>query len=218
MLPVISIVGKSNSGKTTLLEGLIGELKRRGYRLATAKHNPGGFELDQPRKDSWRLAQAGSDAVILSSPQKLALIKPVEKDTTLKGLSYLITEEFDLILAEGFRGDTTPKIEVHRKGLGELLCPVEELLAIVTDEFLDVTVPQYSPNDIEALADLIEKRLLAWRQADDLLLLVNGEPIGVGHFVKEIMCNTLLGMVSALKGVENIESLRISLRRGKSDF
>jgi len=73
VIPVVSIVGKSNSGKTTLLEKLIPELKRRGYRVATVKHDTHGFEIDRPGKDTWRLAQAGADAVVISSGDKLAL-------------------------------------------------------------------------------------------------------------------------------------------------
>ena len=71
MIPVVSIVGKSKAGKTALIESLVAELKQRGYRVATIKHSPEGFELDQPGKDSWRHVQSGSDAVIISSPQKL---------------------------------------------------------------------------------------------------------------------------------------------------
>ncbi|MFQ6112165.1 MAG: molybdopterin-guanine dinucleotide biosynthesis protein B, partial [Nitrospinota bacterium] len=75
MVPIICIVGKSEAGKTTLMESLIAELKGRGYSVATVKHDVHGVDLDQPGKDSWRYAQAGSDAVVLSSPTTLALIK-----------------------------------------------------------------------------------------------------------------------------------------------
>ena len=215
---IISIVGRSNAGKTTLLEHLIGELKRRGHHPAIAKHHPHGFDLDQSGKDSWRLVQAGSDVVVISSPQRLALIKRTEHDATLEELSQLLGGDFDLILTEGFKAGDAPKIEVYRKEFGELLCSTAELLAIVTDEPLDVAIPQYSPNDIEALADLIEERFLASHQADDVLLQVNGTPISIDPFVKDIIGKTLLGMVSVLKGTERIESLQISLRRGQGDF
>jgi molybdopterin-guanine dinucleotide biosynthesis protein B len=212
----ISIVGKSEAGKTTLLEQLIGELKRRGYRVGAVKHEPYGFELDQPGKDSWRLAQAGSDAIVLSSPQRLAIISQVERDTTLEELSHLLDEDFDLILAEGFRGSNAPKIEVHRKGLGELLCPPEELFAIVTDEPLDFAVPQYSPDNVPELADIIEERASALGQVEDIQIWVNGTPIPANPFVKEFISKTLLGMVSALKGVQEVKGLRISLRESRS--
>ncbi|MCU0489929.1 MAG: molybdopterin-guanine dinucleotide biosynthesis protein B, partial [Anaerolineales bacterium] len=74
--PILSIIGKSNSGKTTLLEKLIPELRQRGYRVATIKHHAhAGFEIDQPGKDTWRHAQAGSQVVVITAPDKLALIE-----------------------------------------------------------------------------------------------------------------------------------------------
>lgn len=168
MVPVVSIVGKSKAGKTTLLEGLVVELKRRGYRVATIKHSPEGFELDRPGKDSWRHARAGSDAVLISSPQKLALIKPMDHDAAIEEILPLIGEDFDIVLTEGFSRDSAPKIEVHRKGLEEgLLLPPKELFAIVSDEPLEADVPQFCWEDIAAVASLIEERLIANRPAAD---------------------------------------------------
>ena len=65
---IISIVGKSDSGKTALLERLIPEIRKRGYNIGVIKHNVHGFELDHEGKDSWRYKQAGAQAVSLSSP------------------------------------------------------------------------------------------------------------------------------------------------------
>ena len=87
MVPVVSFVGRSNSGKTTLLEKVIRALKLRGYRVAVIKHSHHDFDLDQTGKDTWRFAQAGSDAVVISSPQKLALIKKTDHDANLEELS-----------------------------------------------------------------------------------------------------------------------------------
>jgi molybdopterin-guanine dinucleotide biosynthesis protein B len=216
MPAVISIVGRSEAGKTTLLEQLIGELKCRGYRIGAVKHEPYGFELDQPGKDSWRLAQAGSDAIILSSPQRLAIISQVERDATLEELSHLLDEDFDLILAEGFRGDDAPKIEVHRKELGGLLCSPEELFAIVTDEPLDFAIPQYSSDNISELTDAIEERARPFHQVEDIQIWINGTPIPTNPFVKEFISKTLLGMVSALKGVQEVKSLQISLAKSRT--
>ncbi|MDP2972779.1 MAG: molybdopterin-guanine dinucleotide biosynthesis protein B, partial [Deltaproteobacteria bacterium] len=83
MIPIISIVGKSDSGKTTFIEKLLPELVRRGYRVATVKHDVHGFEVDREGKDSWRHKQAGAHTVIISSPTKVALIRDVEKDLRL---------------------------------------------------------------------------------------------------------------------------------------
>ncbi len=214
MRPIISIVGKSKAGKTTLLEGLIIELERRGYKVAVIKHAGDDFELDKVGKDSWRLSQAGSGVVAVSSPHKLVVIKQVEHDQSPRELSGFIGWDYDLILTEGFRQSNNPKIEVHRKEQGkELLCPPQQLLAVVTDEPLDVDVPQFSADEIQRLADLIENRLQAEGREDDVDLFVNDVPISLNPFINNLLAKTLLAMVSALKGVKQVESLHIWLRR-----
>jgi len=211
---VISIVGRSNSGKTTLLEKLISELVQRGHNIATFKHCAHGFELDQPGKDSWRFAEAGSSAVVLSSAHKFALIKSLNREVTLEELYHLLDGGFDLVLVEGFSSDHATKIEVHRKGFGDLISTPDELLAVVTDEPLDINVSQYSHGEIGALAGLIEQRASDESKEEETFLLINDTAIpldpSIGHFIHK----TLLGMVSALRGTEEVRSLRISLRRG----
>lgn len=164
-LPIVSIVGKSQSGKTVLMEQLIAEFKRRGYKVAALKHSRCGVEIDHPGKDSWRFAQAGSDAVCVSSPGKLAFIKNLDHDLSIEEILPIVGSEFDLILVEGFRKSKIPKIEVHSKELGEdLLCSPGELTAIVTDGSLDTDIAQLPWDDTVAVADFIEKNfvLKAW--------------------------------------------------------
>jgi molybdopterin molybdotransferase len=160
-LPIVSIVGKSRSGKTVLMEQLIAEFKRRGYKVAALKHSRSGMEIDHPGKDSWRFAQAGSDAVLISSPDKLAFIRRVDHDLDIEEILPIVGPEFDLVLVEGFKKSKTPKIEVHRKELGDdLLCSPEELSAIVTDESLDTDIAQLPWGDIVTVADFIEKNFV----------------------------------------------------------
>jgi molybdopterin-guanine dinucleotide biosynthesis protein MobB len=158
MLPIVSIVGKSQSGKTTLMEHLIAEFKRRGYRVATLKHSRKGMEVDRPGKDSWRFAQAGSDAVLVSSPGKLALIKSVEHEPDIQEIMRIIGPDFDIILAEGFKKSNIPKIEVYRRELGsDLLCSHGELSAVITDGSLNSDIVQLPLGDTVAIADFIEQ-------------------------------------------------------------
>jgi len=215
---IISFVGKSNSGKTTLLENLVRELKRRNYNLATIKHSVHDFDLDQPGKDSWRLAEAGSDTVVLSSPGKVALIRTVHQEASLEDLLHFIGKGCDLVLVEGFKNSNigVPKIEVHRKELGDLVCSPEELVALVTDEPLDVPVPQFSPDEVGRLVDLIEQQLSAQRKTDQILLVVNNNPVHLDPFIESTLHKTLMQMVSALDCVEEVDNLRISLQRGQS--
>jgi molybdopterin-guanine dinucleotide biosynthesis protein MobB len=160
--PIISIVGKSNSGKTTLVEKLIPELVKRGYRVATIKHNKHGFDIDHEGKDSWRHKKAGACATVIACPTRIALIEDIESDQTLDEIRDKYIKEADVILAEGYKGNPFPKIEVFRSELKrELLCGKEDnLLAIAADIKLDAGVPCFDINDASGLADLIENKFL----------------------------------------------------------
>jgi molybdopterin-guanine dinucleotide biosynthesis adapter protein len=160
MIPVISVVGKSNVGKTTLVEKLIKEIKSRGYKVATVKHDVHGFDIDVPGKDTWRHAQAGSDIVVISSPQKLAMISKVEEELSLDQVCERISG-VDLIMTEGYKRETKPKIEVFRRGVyDELLCSPDELIAIATDVEFDLGVPCYGLDDAQGLVDRIVELFL----------------------------------------------------------
>lgn len=162
MRPIVSIVGRANSGKTTLLEQLIAELKKRGYRTAVIKHTGEDVELDKEGKDSWRFSQAGSEAVAISSPHKLAVFRKVSHDLSPQEVSRAIDGEYDIILTEGFKQADTHKIEVHRKDLGrDLVSNPEHLFALVTDEPLETDVPQFAQEDIGKIVDLVESKILA---------------------------------------------------------
>ncbi|HPC74955.1 MAG TPA: molybdopterin-guanine dinucleotide biosynthesis protein B [Syntrophales bacterium] len=164
-IPVVSIVGRSNTGKTTLIEKMIGELVRRGYRVATIKHNLHGFDIDHPGKDSWRHREAGARMTVLASPKKMALIKDVERDYTIDEIRDRYVDDADIILVEGYKENDFPKIEVFRSTLGvELLSRKEgNLLAVASDRTLDIDVPCLDINDARAIVDLVEERCLKRR-------------------------------------------------------
>jgi molybdopterin-guanine dinucleotide biosynthesis protein MobB len=212
MPPIVSIVGKSESGKTTLLEKLITELKSRGYRVATVKHAHQESSFDEPGKDSWRHAQAGSEATVISTPDKLVLIKPISDEASLEQIAYLLGEDYDIILAEGFSQGNTPKIEVHRKQANPTLPKVKKLIAIATDEPLETKTRQFSLEDSKGLADLLEKGFIQ-PQRERLSLYVNHGPITLSVFPRQIITNILLALASSLKGVKRIKSLDIFYRK-----
>jgi molybdopterin-guanine dinucleotide biosynthesis protein B len=158
MLPAVSIVGHSNSGKTTLMEHLIRELRKRDRRLAAVKHAHEDFDLDRPGKDSYRLAQAGCEAIALLGARRSALIRTHEAGYTYDDLLDLAGSEADIVLIEGLSTGPFPKIEVYRSDLGlGLRCRPEDLLAVVTDRELDVGCRQFSPQEIGAIADFVEQ-------------------------------------------------------------
>ncbi len=165
--PVVSIVAKSGTGKTTLLEKLIGELKRRGYRVGAVKHDAHKFDIDREGKDSWRLTQAGADTMLITSPAKVALVKQ-NRDGIEPPLTEAIAAycgDLDIVLTEGFKKSSMPKIEVHRRERSQrLLCRDEEhdpqLIAVASDIALQLDVPVYDINDTVGLCDFIEQRFL----------------------------------------------------------
>ncbi len=162
--PIISIVSKKRSGKTTLLEKLIPELKRRGYRVGTVKHDTHGFDIDHEGKDTFRHKACGAEAVLISSPWKLSLIKDSTEDLALEQLVARYMADLDIILTEGYKRANMPQVEVFRSGAHETPLHVKSeknsLLAVMSDIPVDLGVPNFDLDDIPALADLIEKQFL----------------------------------------------------------
>ena len=213
MIPIISIVGKSDSGKTTLIEKLIPELTRRGYRIATVKHDIHGFEVDREGKDSWRHKKAGAHTVIISSPQRLALIRDVEKDLTLEEIREKLVHDVDLIISEGYKKGAQPKIEVFRKEKHkELLCAKRDnLAAIVSNQSFDIDVPVFDLEDMKGLADFIVKRFLSSETNGSVSLKVDGREIPLNRFVRGFLSTTIKGMVASLKGCETSGRIEIHI-------
>jgi molybdopterin-guanine dinucleotide biosynthesis protein B len=213
MAPVISIVGKSKSGKTTLIEKLIPELKSRGYRVATIKHTRDNVTLDEPGKDSWRHIQAGSEATIIRTSAQVTMIKPMA-EASIDDIVPLFAEDYDIILAEGFKQDNAPKIEVHRKEAGSPLKGVKKLAAIVSDEPLDTRTRQFSLDNITGLVDLLETGFIRPKE-NRVTLLVNGSDVPLSGFPRDYIAGVLTAMAAGLRGVGEVRNLKFFLKKGK---
>lgn len=214
MHSIISIVGKSGSGKTTLLESLITVLKQRGYKVAIVKHSHHADDLDLAAKDTWRFTQAGSAISAINSLDHLAIYRRTDYYFDPQEISNFIIWDYDLILTEGFKGSNYPKIEVHCKEQGkDLVTDPQQLLAVVTDEPLEIDVPQFSREDVEKIADLIENAILTQYQEDDVDLIVNGAYTPISPSLKDLLTRTLIAMIPSPKDNGELKSLHISLRR-----
>jgi molybdopterin-guanine dinucleotide biosynthesis protein B len=158
-VPIVSVVGNSGVGKTTFLEKLVRELKRRGYRVAAIKHDAHNFRMDYPGKDTYRLTEAGSDVVMISAADKLALIERVKEERSLDDLAAMVSDRVDVVLTEGYRRAAKAKIEVSRRACGStLVAPAQELVALVTDQQFELDIPHFGLDDAPAVADLLERR------------------------------------------------------------
>jgi molybdopterin-guanine dinucleotide biosynthesis protein B len=158
--PVVSIVGRRNSGKTTVLEALVAELMRRGLRVGVLKHSAHEFEIDVEGKDTWRYRRAGAQAVGIMSPSELGVIRTLSGELPLEQAISLLGSDLDVILTEGFRRAPMPKIEVIRAATGcELRTPAEQLLAVVADCPVQALAPRLSFEETSALADIVVGQL-----------------------------------------------------------
>lgn len=161
----VSFAAKSGTGKTTLLEKVIARLKERGYRVGAIKHDAHRFDIDHPGKDSHRLTSAGADTVLISSAEKLALVKRHKAPPPIAEILANYFADVDIVLVEGFKQGSLPKIELHRRERSaSLICRGAEhdprLLAVASDEPLELDVPLLDLNDAGAVADFIEERFL----------------------------------------------------------
>ncbi|MGA2158748.1 MAG: molybdopterin-guanine dinucleotide biosynthesis protein B [Dehalococcoidia bacterium] len=212
MLPVIAIVGNSGSGKTAFIEKLIVELKARGHRLAAVKHAGETVDLDLPGKDTWRFSQAGSPTTIISSPSKITVFKSINHDPSLEETLTSLDENYDLVLAEGFKKSKVLKIEVYGGTDGkDMVCAESDLSAVITDSKLPYKIPKFRPGDIGGIADFIEKEIIG-KAPSDIEVTVNGKKIFMKPFVKNIIASSILAMLGSLKTVGIIRSVIISIR------
>ncbi len=165
-IPVLSIVGRSRSGKTTLIEAIIPKLQGRGWRVGTIKHHAHpDFDFDVPGKDSWRYARAGSEHVIIAAPGKIGSVEYMNEDPPLTQLIDRM-HGVDLVLTEGYHWETWPKIEVLRtERSSELRCDPSELSAVVTDLDLHLQIPVFGFDEIDRLVDWIAVTFLGCNSA-----------------------------------------------------
>ncbi len=169
--PVLGFAAFSGSGKTTLLEQLIPRLRQAGLALAVVKHSHHDFEIDRPGKDSDRLRRAGAGQVLLASPWRTAWIREGDGKTEPRLeelLERLDHRELDLVLVEGFRHESIPKIEVHRPSRGTpLLCNTDaHVIALACDEPPSSApdLPLLDLNDPDGVAGWIREWLAAGRK------------------------------------------------------
>ncbi|MCE9537308.1 MAG: molybdopterin-guanine dinucleotide biosynthesis protein B [Nitrospirae bacterium] len=158
-VPIVSFVGRSNSGKTTLIERVIPELVRAGYKVATVKHAGHGFDLDTEGKDSWRHKRAGASSVMVLSKGSMAMFADVSDQMTVEEVrDRFLDRTYDLIIAEGWKHEGYPKIVILREQVGEIPVSTEGLLAVVSDRQIDLSVPLFGLDDVVGVAALIMKQ------------------------------------------------------------
>jgi molybdopterin-guanine dinucleotide biosynthesis protein MobB len=162
--PRIAFVGRHNGGKTTFLVKVLPFLVADGIRVGYVKHAHAGFEIDNPKKDSYRARHTGVLQTIVVGGGKLAVVDDGWSEDELTHDAAHARhgrDDLDLIVVEGFKAEPLPKIEVARAALStELLCLNDRnLVATVTDFEVSPAVPHFGLDDAQAVADFIVARI-----------------------------------------------------------
>ncbi len=220
MVPVISIVGNSGSGKTTLIEKVVKELTSRGINVGVLKHDAHGFEIDHEGKDSWRHKKAGAATVGLSSPEKLAIIKDVKAEWPPERIIASFLIDHDIVITEGYKTGTLPKIEVLRAAHSATPATVNDstLLGYVTDVELKTDKLLFGLDDVTGVANFIEERFvngsaLNGNNKETVSLVVDGVHVTLKPFIEELIREAVLGMIKSLKGCEEPAEVELRVKR-----
>jgi len=163
MIPTFSLVGRSNSGKTTLIEKLVHHFKERGYRVAVIKHTHHDFSFDKKGKDSYRHREAGADAVIITNDHKIGMTADLpEALTPLEAGTAFLPSHINLVIIEGFKDLDIPKLEI----IGDseepplFLSGLNGVRALISDQEIKSKLPLYKRNDVAGISEFIEKEFL----------------------------------------------------------
>jgi len=206
---VVSFVGYSSSGKTTILSKVISELTARGYKIATIKH---AEEINlEPGKDSSRHLAAGSRLTAVVTPDEIVIIRPTAKPATINEVISLIGSDFDIILGEGYKNADIPKIEVHHGPKSTLLKGINGLVAVITDKPLNTKLQQFLYEDIRGIADFIENNYIR-KQDNTIDIFINGKAVDLTLFPAQVVSQTIISLLSNLKNVGDCRDVKIELK------
>lgn len=157
-MKVYGVTGWKNNGKTTLVERLVTEITGRGFTVSTIKHAHHAFDVDHPGRDSYRHREAGAQEVLVGSGARWALIHELRGEDEPPLEAHLARlSPVDLVLIEGYKRDTHPKIEAYRAEAGKDLIARDDptIRLIATDVTLEIDRPQLPLDDVSAIADFI---------------------------------------------------------------
>ena len=153
---IISIAGKQNAGKTTLIKDLIPKLKKQGYRVGTLKYNIKKFNIDHEGKDTYKYYHSGADSVALSSENEIAIMKKVANPPTLNEIIETHLNDVNVVLVEGYRGDDYPGIKIVDTQETQTVSDSDNELVLINEK---LETKRFSEKNVEKALGFIEKSL-----------------------------------------------------------
>ena len=228
-MKIVSIVGRKNTGKTSLTVKVIEELTRRGHNVASIKHSHHTMEMDKENTDTWKHKQAGSNVVIgIGSTTFFNVRREMDLNRLLFLIKYM--DDVDFVVIEGFKRYNYPKIitspdvkdeytikevdsfAIDKKGVEELVDLIEERGHDIVDTLF---ANNCGFNNGEAIAAEIRNGNLTVEDLDNVksYMSIDGHVIGLNRFVSDYLKQTVLGVVSTLNlddyNVENIGNIEL---------
>ncbi len=155
---IISIAGKQNAGKTTLLKDLIPKLKEHGHRVGTLKYNIRKFDIDHEGKDTYKYSNSGADSVAISTQSEFVVMKKTANPLTLHEIIEAHFNDVDVVLVEGYREDGYPRIRIiDPQDTNTVKTDPENELLLVNEKTENSC---FSTDNINRAKDFIEKNMI----------------------------------------------------------
>ncbi len=212
MIPIIAFVGEKKSGKTMMLEKVIGVLAGRGIKVGVVKHTGHGFRFDYPETDTHRLYAAGANMVAISGTGELGLYGKAGSEADPEAVRDLFFPPFDLVLAEGFKRSNLPKIVVAGSGkLPDWARDLAGLIAVVSPKRPGFKIRHFRPGQIAGLADLLEGYIQAHRKKREVQIYLDGKRLQLKPFIKDFFLNSITAMVGSLRDAGGAKRIQISI-------
>ncbi|TVP71153.1 MAG: molybdopterin-guanine dinucleotide biosynthesis protein B [Nitriliruptor sp.] len=206
-MPIVAIVGDSDSGKTLLCEQVVAALVAEGLRVGFVKHAPHGFEPGRPDSDSERVLAAGADPVVVLGRNGVLQLS-VGSGEPVDQLSQLLTGlRGDVVLLEGFSRSPWPKVRVCVEG--------REPREVAGPVLLDVTRgadDRFSDDAVRAVAKVLTEQ----REAigpDRATMYADDREVPLRGFAQTVVASTLRGLTDPLRGIEGADHLVVELDR-----
>lgn len=228
-MKVVTVVGKKNSGKTSLTVKLIDALVKRGYNVGSIKHSHHQMQMDRENTDTWRHKEAGSELVAGIGATTYFNIR---ENFDLNRILFLMKamKNLDYIVIEGFKQYNYPKIATSPDVVDKYTIKevdsftitseeIEELVDLIEDKAYDIVDTLFygncGYNDGDSIAREIIKGNINVKDLDkvDVSLSIDGKNIGLNKFVNNFIKNTILGMIKTLNtdnyDVENLDKIEL---------
>lgn len=222
-----SVAGKSNTGKTDLVQKIVKELKSKDYNVATLKHTKGDYSIDEEGKDTWKHRKAGSDLVIFSTSSETSFI--YDKKLDVKEILETLSEigEYDVLVIEGMKNADVPKVSTTSSDIEsdiEFDGNIKEIVEWVEKNIELIEILNSLPKldcgkcgfkNCRKMAESILKGENVIENCKKLNLelidiKIDGEKLPISKFPSSLIQGGIIGMLKSLKGVKDINTVEIS--------